>query len=648
MDILSLLSVCYRRFSIEQKLHRDSDSRSVCAVRPARRIQGSGLVVKFREGVHYRSDKLANIQNGAWLGGRNLACKGVSTAAKKSMKPRLFLRGPMRLIAADGSICTPKGGIRKALLAVLVLSETRSRGRVRLQDLLWENSSELQGAASLRTALCILRRELRKGLGFDPIEADSQSVRIDTSQLWVDIYDADHVADRFNDTHHACELLEGINLRGAGGEEFDEWLRDERSRWFDAKNGSSAPTAVDSKVGQSDTGFPLKYTAGGIGIGLLPVVVLTGSATGSLFGDSVLDAVATDLTALSNINIYDYRDGESVNFATNNGSGPELLLRVRLTIEPTQFALHLAAHLASTQQLVVGGSVTGDFNGRLAVDHYVVSGFIAQMVDRILNWLSQPDNAHRMMPNTPYQAMNMMFRFEAQAPAIAERMLTEAAANTNEPVYQGLLAYLETFRVGESWGQWDPRMRHRTRDWVDQALSDNPLDCITLCSTGHALGYALHDYPIAGDILRQAVRLSPTQAFCWDHLALHYLYLGKYDQALEAAHRAIQLGAFSPIRFTYETTLCMIATLTGDYTKAVHYGQRALSRRPQFGAAIRYTAISLSHLERLDESRELVHRMQCMDPDFSLNWIDEQDRLALTDSGAKHSICAALKRIGMN
>jgi tetratricopeptide (TPR) repeat protein len=554
----------------------------------------------------------------------------------------------MRLVAADGNICTPKGGIRKALLAVLVLSETRSRGRVRLQDLLWENSSELQGAASLRTALCILRRELRKGLGFDPIEADSQSIRIDTSQLWVDLYDAEAIADRNNDTHNACELLEGINLRGAGGEGFDEWLRDERSRWFDTHNGSTALTIRDTSVEQPDTNFTFEKNTGGIGVGLLPVVVLTGSTTGSLFGDSVLDAVATDLSALANINIYDYRDGKNGTFVTNNGTGPELLLRVRLTIEPAQFALHLAAHLAASQQLVVGGSVTGDFSGRLAVDHYVVSGFIAQTVDRILNWLSQPDNANRMMPNTPYHAMNMMFRFETQAPAIAERMLTKAAADTNEPIYQGLLAYLESFRVGESWGQWDSQRRDRTRDWVDQALSDNPLDCITLCSTGHALGYALHDYPIAGDILRQAVRLSPTQAFCWDHLALHYLYLGKYDQALEAAHRAIQLGAFSPIRFTYETTLCMIATLTGDHTKAVHYGQRALSRRPQFGAAIRYTAISLSHLERLDESRALVRRMQCMDPDFSLKWIDEQDRLALTDPGAKQSICAALRRIGVN
>ena len=107
----------------------------------------------------------------------------------------------------------------------------------------------------------------------------------------------------------------------------------------------------------------------------------------------------------------------------------------------------------------------------------------------------------------------------------------------------------------------------------------------------------------------------------------------------------MQLGRFSPLRFTYDTTLCMIATIKGDYATAVKHGERALALRPQFGAALRYTAASLGHLGEHDTARRLVSRLRALDPDFSSEWA-LAGRLALADDEAKSRLLIGLRKAG--
>jgi len=85
--------------------------------------------------------------------------------------------------------------------------------------------------------------------------------------------------------------------------------------------------------------------------------------------------------------------------------------------------------------------------------------------------------------------------------------------------------------------------------------------------------------------------------------------------------------------------------LQGDYKSAVHYGKRALSRRPSYGAALRYTSISLAHLDRVDEAAMLLLRTGDWDDEFSMDWID-QGRLGVADSNAKITIKTGLRKIG--
>ena len=238
-----------------------------------------------------------------------------------------------------------------------------------------------------------------------------------------------------------------------------------------------------------------------------------------------------------------------------------------------------------------------------------------------------------------------MFRLDGDSLGDTQLMLMDAHAETGEPVHRAMLAYLNTFHVGEHWGRYDHGVVEDTRDHVYNALNEDPFNSVTLTMAGHAAGYILHDPVLSGEMLERAVELNPTLALGWDHLALHHMYNARYDQAVEASETAIRLGVYSPLRFTYDTTMCMISTLRGEHAKAVEFGSRALAHRPNYGAALRYMSVALAHLGQDEEAHRLVGRIRQMEPDFSGDWV-MNDRLAVNDAGARKLLLTGFEKAG--
>ena len=577
------------------------------------------------------------------------AVDAVDTDAVKNQKPRICVLGPLRLVNLSGDDCTPSGAIRKTLFAILALSRNGTRSRSRLQTLVWENSPQSQGAANLRTAISTLRKELRNGLGFDPITADTQSVSLDLSLFDIDLRQAADTS-REELLSGQLQILEGLQLRSRDCEEFEDWLRSVRQQMPDFLElpGQSQPDSTmiitpSVTTPASDNTQGANQTRA---IGLLPVIVTPVDELLKQFGNTMLDVIATDLTSLARIDVYDYRDEYAHTNLTDSGSGADVHLRLKILIGAGQFTVHFYAYVAATQKIVIGSSVTGEIADGLNLGNDTILGFITQNVDRMLNWLEKPENIDTLHPDTPYHILNTMFRYEPTAIDAAGQLLSDAITTSQEPVYTGLLAYLNTFKVGEHWGKYDRSVKLNSQELVNQTLEQNPIDGVTLATTGHVLGYTLHNHSLSGDLLQKSIKLNPTIAFCWDHLALHYLYIGDYIKAKNAAKHAILLGAYSPFRFSYETTMCMVYTLTGEHKKAVEYGKRALSRRPNSGAALRYTTVSLALSQSSDISRDYAQRLLQLDPEFSLDWL-ETGRWSLPSNDAKKLITRGLILAGI-
>ena len=121
--------------------------------------------------------------------------------------------GPFDLRASDGRSLRP--AVRKscAPLAVLALTEGHRQSRKWLQTLLWSESTEERGAASLRQELARLKRCLGDALRSDNIDVWFEPGR----------FEIDHTTPGSVSQH--CELLQGMDV---GDEAFEDWLREQR------------------------------------------------------------------------------------------------------------------------------------------------------------------------------------------------------------------------------------------------------------------------------------------------------------------------------------------------------------------------------------------------------------------------------------
>jgi tetratricopeptide (TPR) repeat protein len=567
---------------------------------------------------------------------------------------RIYLFGRLTLLDALGKDCTPRGKKTKALLALLVLAPRGSRSRVWLRDKLWSDRQEQQAAGSLRQALVELRGCLKQ-LSNTLVMANQNAVSIDLSQLWVDAYELTKPGSSVNLSYavdrQPPEFLEGLDV---GDSEFEEWLTVERQFWTDKLENFRKPASQPgihartiSAGGISEDQVTIRCR---LGIGLLPCINSAENVTHISLADLVLEAIARNLQELQALDVYDYRDSGTEDFGVPPGDGPDLLLRIRVHHVGNDMNLTLLAYRTTTNKLIWTHSIHADQSEFLLVDAMTVSAFVNQNVDRIAYafFSKDPDESDpsKNSIKTGYAALNLIFRDDADSLSAAENLLMQAYKRDRQSMYLGFLAYTSSFRVGENLGEFGESERLATVARADEALALNPFNSVTLACIGHVYGYVMRDFNESGELLKQAIEINPHQAFSWDHYALYCIYTGKYEAALAASKRAVQLGSFSPLRYSFETTLAMAATLIGDYRTAIFYAKRALNRQPRFAAAMRYLAVCLGHTGRADDASLVLDRLHAIDPEFSLSHV-RQNGMAITDEAGRGRLLRGFELAGL-
>lgn len=108
----------------------------------------------------------------------------------------------------------------KALIALIVLAPGQVRARKWLQDKLWSQRGDKQGAASLRQELSSLRK-IQAEANFQFIETSQDSISITGSAIEVDLLQGERPSENL-------DILEGLDINDP---EFEEWLRLERAAW---------------------------------------------------------------------------------------------------------------------------------------------------------------------------------------------------------------------------------------------------------------------------------------------------------------------------------------------------------------------------------------------------------------------------------
>lgn len=513
------------------------------------------------------------------------------------------LIGPFRVESSEGVDVTPKGLLRRALLAVLLLSPGQSRSRSFLIDMFWGASTPAKSAASLRTALSELRKELRV-LGEDCIEADRYSVRLRPGAISRDPEDGQQ------DGH--VDFLEGMDLNLKGAEGFEDWLRGMRLSDPIDPPEIADPQASDTSDAMSPGFFFDGAQPATLAIALLPCRF---SGLADPIAESVVNAFVDQISDLMTqtfpLRVYDYRDriaGEQRHDRkVIEGTGARIHLQPALSIDKK--TLHLRLLEARDRQVVWHSDLSFSAISSIEDEHSEQ----LRIFESLAAFVSRQSAAGEEDLVSPYQALVSMFRLDTESLDHLQELIDSAIASEARPVHHALNCYLATVRAGENLGRDRLQTLEKLLSDARLAVVDGDFYPYSLSMTGYALAFVAGELDLGADFAQRAVEIAPKHAFCWDQYALCLLHLGLYDRAADAVRKAQILGAHSPLRYTYDTSAAMISFARGDYQSSLRYGNRALFRMPRFLPALRYTASSMAHLGNHADSQRFTKQIRMIE-----------------------------------
>ena len=125
-----------------------------------------------------------------------------------------------------------------------------------------------------------------------------------------------------------------------------------------------------------------------------------------------------------------------------------------------------------------------------------------------------------------------------------------------------------------------------------------------------------HDAAVAAG--RRAIELNPSFALGHHALGASLFASGEHDEAVKALNKAIRISPNDPWLFLFLGALSASHYMRRDYASSVEASGRAVQRFPWYPSTLRWHAVALAQLERLDEAREALATFLELVPSYSM------------------------------
>jgi len=461
--------------------------------------------------------------------------------------------GSFDLQKPDGRSIRPT--VRKScgLLAILALSNGHRQSRKWLQTQLWSNSSEAQGAGSLRQELARLKRLLGDAIGSDNLD------------IWLD-------PERFRFDHHVevpprgVELLQGIDI---DDEAFEDWLREQRQS-VDQRVALSVSEDETASVSASPLfdRSPREFVRANHKQNC--TVIFDASAKGDLDADVAAMFFSEQLhRSLDQYDIF-----SCVSLSNNNPerkSDQTAISRLAVIVRINAFAYG--------DEVCLGVALDSGVQGRrLDFKSIIISPGIPQLRSSIKISSLVRHTVETLLENIEFEALASGATVEALMLANQARKLTFKLDKQSLLVAEDLLVRAYELDPRGQFIAWRGFLRntaffqHRDANIFDEEFKS---DVLTLEALRQAPESAIVqafssqiDYINQGNLAEpmhkaeRAVEIDPTDPLARALLSNALTVNGRLNEGYEVAQQAIALSAGGRYEFYFHHFACMAASVT--------------------------------------------------------------------------------------
>jgi len=224
-----------------------------------------------------------------------------------------------------------------------------------------------------------------------------------------------------------------------------------------------------------------------------------------------------------------------------------------------------------------------------------------------------------------YRGLAALRRYTAESVDEAEALFAKAAVT--DPAFAaayGLATWCHIGRKARGWPRDATAAISETRRLANLAWSADRDDAYPVGVAGYALAYVASDLETGKAWLDRSISINPNIAGVLAFAGQVSVFLGLYEEAIEYAQRAIRLNPRDP-----GITMMRAVTAQGHYfsrrfSEAAQWALVDLGETPNNAAALRIGAASLAMSGAVDRARELIARLDQVDPTLRISTLSER------------------------
>lgn len=391
-------------------------------------------------------------------------------------------------------------------------------------------------------------------------------------------------------------------------------------------------------------------------VAILPFRNLTGNSDLDYFGEGLIDDIIQSLACLRELQVISR--GSTLPFANQFVDPREIarILSVRYVMQGTMKASADTIRLTTSFEDAQNGETL--FGEKCEFSHSklfdVQDNIVRQIISRISPNVraSELEKALRKPPEnfTAYQctlqALDLMRSLKKPDFAKAKALLEQAISLDPQFVLPvATLVRWHCINIGQGWCDDRDTEVAAAKECANKGLTIDRQSPLAIAAYGHVKSYLERDLTTAMVYFDRARQLGPSHALTWILSSATLCYLGKGEEAVEHARRALELSPNDQELYQFYDFLTLAHYCCGAYDDALVWAKLSYAENPHYTSNLRQMVVCNMALSEKEAAEQFAKELLNHDPGFNLATYAQT--CPFQDQDMRSSFMSHLKNAGL-